>query len=153
MGMLKRARTSERKSARTPLNYARKSAKFVGSFKGKSARCFNSRIKDGVKFFMTALTILWIFLHVKLKQPSIVKENASNNVVINSELTMLPENLCCIWTTTRDVKQRKFNYPRYYLYGLNLNIHCKLLHLFLLILLGGDIATNPGPISSSKTFI
>ena len=102
MGMLTRARTFERKSARTPLNYARKSAKFRGSFKGKSARCFNSRIKDRVKFFMIALTILWICL--KLKQPSIVKENASNNVVINSELTMLPENLCCIWTTTRDVK-------------------------------------------------
>ena len=100
------------------------------------------------KVFYDCFIILWICL--KLKQPSIVKENASNNVVINSELTMLSEKRCCIWTTTRDVKQRKFNYPHYYLYGLNLNIHCKLLHLFLLILLGGDIATNPGPISSSN---
>ena len=87
---------------------------------------------------------------LKTKTTSIVKENASVDVIINSELTMLPEKLCCIWTTTRDVKQRKFNYPRYYLYGLNLNIHCKLLHLFLLILLSGDIATNPGPNSSSN---
>ncbi len=109
---------------------------------------FKSWIKDGVNFLMIALTILWICL--KLKHPSIVTENTSFGVVVNSELTILPEKLSCFWTATRDVRQRKFNYPRYYLYGLNVDIHRKLSHLFLLILLCGDVATNPGPHSSSN---
>ena len=43
-------------------------------------------------------------------------------------------------TTTRNVQERKYNFPRYYLFGLNLDIHCKLFHLFLLILGGDDVA-------------
>ena len=37
------------------------------------------------------------------------------------------------------------NYPANYRYGINLQVHCKLSHVVLLILLAGDVATNPGP--------
>ncbi len=89
MGMLTMARKFKRKCARAPLINGRKYAKFAGSFNEKYARCFNSWIKDGVNFLIIALTILWICL--KLKHPSIVRENTSFGVVVNSELTILPE--------------------------------------------------------------
>ena len=91
MGMLTRARKFKRKCARAPLINGGEYAKFAGSFNEKYARCFNSWIKDGVNFLMIALTILWICL--KLKHPSIVTENTSFGVVVNSELTILPEKL------------------------------------------------------------
>ena len=63
-----------------------------------------------------------------------------------NELAVLPEQLCIIWTATRDLKQRKFYYPLNYRYGLNLQVNQKLSHVVLLILLAGDVATNPpGP--------
>ena len=67
---------------------------------------------------------------------------------IDSELEFLPEKLCYIWTATRDVKQRKLNYPAKHRYGLNFKANRDLFHVFLLILLAGDVTTNPGPCSS-----
>ena len=59
-----------------------------------------------------------------------------------------------IWTTaTCDSKQRKFNFPANYRYGLNFRINRKLFHVFLLILLAGDVAINPGPCSSRNSVI
>ena len=75
-------------------------------------------------------------------------------LLILHELAILPDKLCCIWTATRNLKQRKLNYPLNYQYGIDLQIDRKLFHVVLLILLAGDVATNPGPLSSaSKTRI
>ena len=50
-----------------------------------------------------------------------------------------------------DFKQRKFHYTRNYRYDIELQTSRRPLHVFLLILLAGDVATNPGPVPS-KTF-
>ena len=47
-----------------------------------------------------------------------------------------------------DVKQRKLNYPAKHRYGWNFKANRNLFHVFLLILLAGHVATNPGPCSS-----
>jgi hypothetical protein len=83
-----------------------------------------------------------------LEPAYIPNQTTLNGVIINPELAILPENLCYVWTATRDCKQRKFNYTPNYRYGLNLQINRKTIHVFLLILLAGDVATNPGPCSS-----
>ncbi len=70
-----------------------------------------------------------------------------HGVVISPELVELSE---IIWTATRDFKQRKFNDPLKYRYGLTLQINRNLFHVFLLILLAADVATNPGPSSCKK---
>lgn len=71
-----------------------------------------------------------------------------NGVVINCELASLPQKLCCVWSATRDFKQRKFNYSLNNCYVVNLQINNKASHVVLLILLAGDAVTNPGPWSS-----
>ena len=86
----------------------------------------------------------------KLKRSDAINKTSIDSFVISSELAVLPEKLCYIWTATRDVKQRKLNYPEKFRYGLNFKLNLKLLHVFLLILLAGDVATNPGPCSSTQ---
>ena len=103
-------------------------------------------ITNGMKCFMLIVTILWLCL--KLKSGHVHQETSLNGIIINSNLASLPENLCCIWTATRDSRQRKLNYPRNHRYGLELQTKRKLLHVILCILLAGDVATNPGPRSS-----
>ena len=94
---------------------------------------------------MVFVTILC--LCSKLELDILPTKTTLNGVVINSELVELPIKLCCIWTSTRDLKQRMYNYPLNYRYGVSLLIDRKPVHVILLILLAGDIATNPGPFS------
>jgi hypothetical protein len=56
----------------------------------------------------------------------------------------------CLDCYIRDLQQRKSNYPPNYRYGINLQIDRKLSHIFLLIVLAGDVAINPGPLSCSS---
>jgi hypothetical protein len=93
-------------------------------------------IKNGVNCFMLLMTIPWLCF--KLKPSYIPVETTLNGIVIHSELAILPDKLCCVWTATRDLKQRKFNYPLNYQYGINLQIDRKPSHVVLLILLAGD---------------
>ena len=74
--------------------------------------------------------------------------------IIGPELATLSSNLSLIWSSTQDKTLRKFNLPNGYRYGLWLQfakntsyvpINIIISHMFLLILLAGDIATNPGP--------
>ena len=88
---------------------------------------------------------LYVF---KIKPSNDIIKTTIDSFFIDSELAFLPEKLCYIWTATRDVKQRKSNYPAKHRYGLNFKANCNLFHVFLLILLAGDFATNPGPCSS-----
>ena len=108
--------------------------------------------KDGVKSFTLILTILWLFSKLKSSNQNSY-QTTLNGIVINSELAILPEKLCLMWAATRDFKQRKFNLPSNHRYGLNFQINQKLFHVFLLILLSGDVAINPGPCSSQNSVI
>ena len=102
-------------------------------------------VTDGIICFMLFVTIIWLCLKSKPQHFQI--ENTLNGIVINSELAALPENLCCIWSSTRDFRQRKFYFTCNHRYGIELRTGRKLLHVILCILLAGDIATNPGPCS------
>ncbi|CAB4044631.1 Hypothetical predicted protein, partial [Paramuricea clavata] len=106
-------------------------------------------IKNGVNCFMLLMTILWLCF--KLKPSYITVETTLNGIVIHPELAILPDKLCCVWAATRDLKQRKFNYPLNYQYGINLQIDRKPSHVVLLILLAGVVATNPGPCTFSTS--
>ncbi len=97
---------------------------------------------------MTIITITCLCSKLKLSNINIPIQSTLNGIVINPDLAMLPEKMCCVWTATRDIKLRKFFYPLKYRYGLNLQTNSKLSHVFLLILLAGDVARNPGPFSS-----
>ena len=106
-----------------------------------------ARMKDEVKCFILFVAILC--LCSKVKPSNDIIKTAMDSFFIDSELALLPEKLCYIWTATRDVKQRKLlNYPAKHRYGLNFKANRNLFHVFLLILLAGDVATNPGPRSS-----
>ena len=94
---------------------------------------------------MLFVTIIWLCLKSKPQHFQI--ENTLNVIVVNSELAALPENLCCIWSSTRDFGQRKFYFTCNHRYGIELRTGRKLLHVILCILLAGDVATNPGPCS------
>ena len=106
-----------------------------------------SRMKDEVKCFTLFVAILC--LCSKLKPSNDIIKTTMDSLFIDSErLAFLPEKLCYIWTTTRDVKKRKLHYPAKHRYGLNFKANRNLFYVFLLILLAGDVATNPGPCSS-----
>ncbi len=74
----------------------------------------------------------------------------SRSVIITGpELTTLCSNLSLIWSSTQDKTLRKFNFPNCYRYGLWFQFVKNTSHLVMLILLAGDIATNPGPHSTN----
>ena len=89
-------------------------------------------INDGFKCFMLFVTIICLCLKVSSYVPI---EKSLNGIVIGPDLVNLPLKLCCAWTATRDLKQRKFNYPINYRYGINLYVDRTPLHLVLLLAL------------------
>ena len=97
------------------------------------------------------ILVVVIWLCTRSKSPIILlnDEAASESVSINSNLTTLPNKLGCICTSTRDNYLRKSSYPCKHRYGLEFDIKHKSLHLILCILLAGDIALNPGPMTTA----
>ena len=94
-------------------------------------------------------------LLVKSSKPEIVRleENIiPKNNYIASELIELPNRLCLLWISTRDNVLRKHNLmlKNSYRYGLQFHVPNNMAHLTLIILLAGDIATNPGPFSGAN---
>ena len=77
--------------------------------------------------------------------------NTSTSVLIASDLTTISDRLCVLWTSTRDNILRKSNFPCKQRYGLKFDIQHKKSHLVFLILLAGDIATNPGPTMATQS--
>jgi hypothetical protein len=75
----------------------------------------------------------------------------STSVLIASDLTIISDRLCVLWTSTRDNILRKSNFPCKHRYGLEFHIKHKTSHLVFLILLAGDIATNPGPTMATQS--
>ncbi|CAB3977922.1 Hypothetical predicted protein, partial [Paramuricea clavata] len=81
---------------------------------------------------------------------NIIENATGKDILISSELAILPNKLCFIWASTLDRKLRKFALPDKHRYGLKFHISRKCSHVVLLILLAGDIATNPGPTAGSR---
>ena len=75
----------------------------------------------------------------------------STSVLIASDLTIISDRLCVLWMSTQDNSLRKSNFPCKHRYGLKFDIQHKKWHLVLLILLAGDIATNPGPTMATQS--
>ena len=101
--------------------------------------------------FLLVSALLWLSL--KSKSSSHVQEarrDLPGNVCISSELALMPFKQCCVWICTRDVIQSKLNMPtkRYHLMAFGINR--KNTHLLLFILLSGDVATNPGPVTRNS---
>ena len=105
-------------------------------------------VAAGVLFF---LLTLWLSMRSKPEISYLNTKSAPENVLISSELTTLPDKLCFLWTSTHDNMLRRSTMDINLRYSLELQIKQKLLHIFLCILLAGDIATNPGPVAMSKT--
>ena len=95
---------------------------------------------------------LWL---LKRSKPvvSTNKNAIKENVFISSELAILPDKMSFIWASTLDRKLQKFNLPKKYRYGLDFNVTRKCFHVVLLILLAGNIATNPGPNSQIRCLV
>ena len=111
-----------------------------------------SLVKIG-RFIINMLLLFSILkLSVKVNRYANKTQITSKNILICSELVNLPEKLCYVWVSTRDVVFRKYNLPcnNQYRYGLHLQINRKISHASILLLLAGDIATNPGPCSPGR---
>ena len=93
-----------------------------------------------------------VYFHMN-KSVAECMRNEKGQISIAADLTTLSYRYCLIWTSTRDQILRKCSYPRKYWYGLQLDVKQKPAHLLLLILLAGDVATNPGPPKSGRNFV
>ena len=103
-------------------------------------------------WLLTSILVIWLFTRSKPQLTVLDDETTLKRVIISSELTKLPDKLCFIWMSTRDIFLRKSSYPCKHRYGLEFSIKHKSLHLVLCILLAGDIATNPGPTLPNAQF-
>jgi hypothetical protein len=111
-----------------------------------------SLVKIG-RFIINMLLLFSILkLSVKVNRYANKTQITSENILICSELVNLPEKLCYVWVSTRDVVFRKYNLPcnNQHRYGLHLQITRKISHASILLLLAGDIATYPGPCSPGR---
>ena len=88
----------------------------------------------------TVCIVVCLWLLTRSKPDVIDIQNATGkNILISSELAILPDKMCF-----------KFALPDKHRYGLEFQICRQCSHVVLLILLAGDIATNPGPTAGSK---
>ena len=107
--------------------------------------CLNRRAH---LFFSTTCWVFYVTMLVRLlsrSKPTLYRYTTpkSNNLLISSKLSLLPDRLCYIWTSKRDAVLRSL--PFNYRYGLPFEIKNNNRHLLLIILLSGDMAANPGP--------
>ncbi|CAB4007842.1 Hypothetical predicted protein [Paramuricea clavata] len=102
------------------------------------------------KWFFILAVSFWLLKRSKTALPHHNNTSTPGNIVISSKLTSIPDRSSYIWTSTRDVVLRKCAMSSKYRYGLEFKIKKNNLHLFLLILLSGDVATNPGPGTSTE---
>jgi hypothetical protein len=79
-----------------------------------------------VNFGRMIICILLLFsilcVSIKTKRVHYTGQILSKDIFISSELTALPEKLCYVWVSTRDVVLRKYNLPcnNRHRYGLDL---------------------------------
>ncbi len=102
------------------------------------------------KGFAWTLILTVIVLLSRRSKPEVVRYDGITNfssICISSELVSISGRLGLVWSSTHDNALRKYNLPlkSTHRYGIQFDIKTNKLHLFLCILLAGDIATNPGP--------
>ena len=100
-------------------------------------------------WFLILAVSFWLLSRSKAVLPH--HNNTSKpawNIIISSELTSVSDRLSYIWTSTRDIMLRKYAMPSKFRYGLRFELKYNNLHLLLFILLSGDVATNPGPVTA-----
>ena len=114
-------------------------------------RFLNNSFSDSV---IKRLLIFFVILSLSRKLtslPNLVKDKTKLGIVnVSAELAILPEKICFVWSTTRDVVLRKFCPPNFYRYGLHFKINCNNTTSLICILLCGNVATNPGPLKQLK---
>ena len=106
----------------------------------------------GYLFFL--ILTFWLSIRSKPSEIQLNDRTFPQNICrISSELLLISNRLCCLWSSMRDNTLRKSTFPLMsnHRYCLQLNIANSNLHLFLCILLAGDIATNPGSVQSCRT--
>lgn len=102
-----------------------------------------------VIWLFTIVVTIWLANRSKPEFVHFEEKTTVTRIFIASELTTISNKLSLLWTSTRDNNLRKTSYPCKHRYGLQLHINHKNLHLLLCILLAGDIATNPGPYTTT----
>ena len=90
----------------------------------------------------------WLATRIQFVQFNPYATSKSFSIIISSELLSIPDRLSFIWSATRDAVIRRCQINPTYRYGLQFEVKNNYLHLLLLILLSGNIATNPGPINN-----
>ena len=114
-------------------------------------------LKTGKNAFIGWIFLLiitfWISVQLRPEIVHLKTKTTPQNVSISSQLTNLPDKLCFLWTSTRDNKSRRSTNAINLRYGLQFKTNQTLLHFVLLILLAGDIATNPGPQSNDQRWL
>lgn len=111
-------------------------------------KSFGSFLGMVVVWLLIFTVIAWLANRSKPKCTQYEEKKASVNVSIASELSLISKRLCLLWSSTRDNVLRKYNLPlkTAHRYRIQFLIQNNKLHLFLCILLAGDIAVNPGPV-------
>ena len=77
--------------------------------------------------------------------------NDTSSCTVGSELAILPWKTCYRWCHTRDKKLRNLIFPPCHCFGLMLQLDYSNLHIFLCLLLSGDICVNPGPVGFTRS--
>lgn len=128
-------------------------ARVFGAEKEFTLKKFLQNLQISGKLFKNEVmrTILTFLIIVSLSRNLVLFPNHVNvygnnkNVRVCAEIAALPQKLCLVWTSTRDVALRKFNFSKHHRYGLDFQINCNNTSALICILLCGDVATNPGP--------
>ncbi len=97
------------------------------------------------EFFILFTLFLWLATRSKTVLAQLNTVRIPGKGAISAELLSIPEKSSRIWISTRDKSLRKPSFPTNHRYGLQFNIKDNQAHVFLCILLAGDVAINPGP--------
>ena len=105
--------------------------------------------KEGIRSLALVISILCLCLKLKSRNP-FSNQTTLYDIVINSNCVNLPEKLCLIWASTRDLKQRKFYFPTSYRLWSKLSSKSKIIPCFLTYSLGWRCSNKSWPQFFSK---
>ena len=83
-------------------------------------RSLNNSFSDSVIKRLLIFFVILSLLRKLTSLPNLVKDKTKLGIIVNvsAELAILPEKICFVWSTTRDVVLRKFCLPNFFHYGL-----------------------------------
>ena len=87
-------------------------------------------------------------------------QNDASSSTVGPDLSILPKKMCYLWSRehyllllwclTRDMRLRNSNFPPCHRCGLILLLNQRNSHIFICLLLAGDICVNPGPVGFTR---